>query len=139
MPSCVMNLIEAVRTIPHDVVVNVLDLAAFVLITPEIIGEARLNLMTSWIKRILGGENRTFIIVISLLIAGRIIRYLGIPRGYGHFLFLAAIGFLIAAMFMLINRLVKTTPSRRSMLALGAALFVCARMIGIYVALQGMG
>jgi hypothetical protein len=134
-----MNLIESARTIPHDVVVNVLDLVAFILITPEIIGEARLDLLTTWIRRILGGENRTFVIVVSLFIAGRIVGVLGIPRGYGHFLSLAAIGCLIAMLFMLINRYVRSTPSRQLMLILGAALFVCARMIGIFVALEGAG
>jgi hypothetical protein len=134
-----MSLYSVASAVPHDAVVNMLDLAAFVLVTPEIIGEARLNLLTSWIKRLLGGENRTFIIVVSLIIAGRLVRYLGVSRGYGHFLFLAAIGLLIAALFMLINRVVKRTPSRQLMLVAGAALFVCARMIGIFVALQGPG
>jgi hypothetical protein len=131
-----MNLYQAARAIPHDAVVNVLDLIAFVLITPEIIGEVRLNLLTSWIRRILGGENRTWVIVASFFIAGRIAAYLGIPRGYGHFLVLAGIAFLIATLFMLINRTVKTTPSRQLLLVLGAILFVCARMIGIFAALQ---
>jgi hypothetical protein len=134
-----MDLIAAARAIPHDVIVNVLDLVAFVLITPEIIGGARLDLFTSWIRRILGGENRTLVIVVSLFIAGRIVRALGIPRGYGHFLSLTAIFCLIAMLFMLINRFVRSTPSRQLMLILGAALFVCARMIGIFVALGGAG
>jgi hypothetical protein len=134
-----MNLYEAARNIPREVVVNALDLMAFVLVTPELIGEARLNLLTSWIKRILGGENRTLLIVVSLFVAGRIVRALGIPRGYGHFLFLAAIGLLIGALFMLINRFVRSTPSRQLMLLLGASLFVCARMIGIFVALESAG
>lgn len=134
-----MNLYAAIRAIPHDAVVNILDLVAFVLITPELIGEARLNLLTSWIKRVLGGQNRTLVIVASLFIAGRIAGYFGIPRGYGHFLFLAGVAFLIATLFTLINNYVKTTPSRQVMLLLGAALFVCARMIGIFTALQNAG
>jgi hypothetical protein len=134
-----MNLYETVRPIPRDAVVNILDLIAFVLITPELIGEVRLNLLTSWIRRILGGQNRTRVIVASFFIAGRIAQYFGIPRGYGHFLFLAGVAFLIATLFALINRYVKTTPTRQLMLVLGASLFVCARMIGIFVALQAAG
>jgi hypothetical protein len=131
-----MNIYQAARAIPHDAVTNFLDLVAFVLITPEIIGERRLNLLTSLIRRILGGENRTWLIVASLFIAGRVVGYLGVPRGWGHFLVLLAIAVLMGGLFMLINRLVKTTPSRQLMLILGAALFVCARMIGIFVALE---
>jgi hypothetical protein len=133
-----MSLIDTIREVPHDAVTNMLDLAAFVLVTPEIIGESRLDLLTAWIKRILGGENRTLVIVVSLLIAARILRALGVPRGFGHFLFLAAIGLLVAALLMLINRFVKTTPSRQLLLLLGASLFVCARLIGIFAALQTM-
>jgi hypothetical protein len=134
-----MHLYATIRNIPHDAVVNILDLIAFVLVTPEIIGETRLNLLTSWIKRIFGGQSRTLVIVASLFIAGRIAGYFGIPRGYGHFLFLAGTAFLIGTLFMLINSYVKTTPSRQVMLLLGAALFVCARMIGIFTALQAAG
>ena len=134
-----MHLYATIRNIPHDAVVNILDLIAFVLVTPEIIGETRLNLLTSWIKRIFGGQGRTLVIVASLFIAGRIAGYFGIPRGYGHFLFLAGTAFLIGTLFMLINSYVKTTPSRQVMLLLGASLFVCARMIGIFTALQAAG
>ena len=128
---------NALLSIPHDAVMNGLDLLAFVLITPELIGEARLNKLTSWIRRILGGENRTVLIVLAMFLAGRTARYFGIPRGYSHLLFLAGVSALIAALFLMINRFVKTTPSRQLMLVLGAALFVCARMIGIFFALQG--
>jgi predicted phage tail protein len=134
-----MNLYASIRTIPHEAVANILDLVAFVLITPEIIGEARLALLTSWIKRVLGGQNRTLVIVVSFFIAGRIAGYAGIPRGYGHFLFLAGTAFLIGTVFMLIDRYVKTTPSRQVMLVLGALLFVCARMIMIFTSLQEAG
>jgi uncharacterized protein involved in response to NO len=134
-----MNLYAAVRAIPHEAVANILDLVAFVLITPEIIGEARLTLLTSWIKRILGGQNRTLVIVASFFIAGRIIGYFGIARGYGRFLFLMGTAFLIGMLFMLIDRYVRTTPSRQVMLVLGALLFVCARMIMIFTALQEAG
>jgi hypothetical protein len=132
-----MILLEALRGIPHDAVTNILDLIAFVLITPEIIGEARLNLLTSWIRRFLGGENRALFIVMSFFIAGRVVAYFGIPRGYGHFLFLIGGAVLIATLLMLINRTVRATPSRQVMLVLGASLFVCARMIGIFAALHG--
>ena len=131
-----MNLYETARSIPHDAVANSLDLIAFILITPELIGEVRLNLLTSWIRRVLGGQNRTLVIVASFFIAGRLAGYFGIPRGYGHFLFLAGVAFLIVTLFTLINRYVKTTPTRQLMLVLGACLFVSARMIGIFFALQ---
>jgi hypothetical protein len=134
-----MNLYQAASAVPREAVVNILDLIALVLSTPEIIGEVRLNRLTSRIRRIPGGENRTLVIVVSLFIAGRIGGLFGIPRGFGRLLFLAAIGFLIATLFMEINRYVKATQSRRLMLVLGAALFACARMIGIFVALQGAG
>jgi len=127
---------QALLSIPHDAVMNGLDLLAFVLITPELIGEARLNKLTSWIRRILGGENRTILIVLALFLAGRLAGHFGIPRGYSHLLFLAGAGALIAALFLMINRFVKATPSRQLMLVLGAALFVCARVTGIVFALQ---
>ncbi len=50
---------------------------------------------------------------------------------------LAGIAVLIAALFMLINRFVKTTPSRHLMLVLGATLFVCARPVGGFVSHEG--
>jgi hypothetical protein len=134
-----MNLYAAIRAVPHEAVANILDLIAFVLITPEIIGEARLALLASWIKRIVGGQNRTLVIVVSLFIAGRIIGYFGVPRGYGRVLFVMGTAFLIGMVFMLIDRHVRTTPSRQVMLLLGASLFVCARMIGIFTALQAAG
>ena len=93
--------------------------------------------MVSWIRRIPGGEHRTLPIVVALFLAGRIARYFGIPRGYSHLPLLAGMGTLIAALFRLISRFVKTTPSRQLMLVLDAALFVYARMIGIFFALQG--
>jgi len=134
-----MNIYQTIRAIPHDAVVNILDLMAFVLITPELIGERRLDLLTFWIRRIFGGENRTLLIVLSLFVGGRIARYLGIPRGLEHFLILIGAAVLIGALFMLINRFVRTTPSRQLMLVLGAALFVAARLIGIFVALNAPG
>jgi hypothetical protein len=44
--------------------------------------QARLDLLTSRIIRILRGEHPTFVTVVSLFIACRIVGYLGIPRGY---------------------------------------------------------
>jgi hypothetical protein len=132
-----MKLYQIVTAIPHDAIANILDLIAFVMVTPEIIGERRLSLLASWIRRIFGGENRTWLLVLSLFIASRIVRSLDVPRGFGHFLVVAGIAVLIAALFMRINSFVKTVPSRQLMLLLGAMLFVCARLIGIFVALQG--
>jgi predicted phage tail protein len=131
-----MDVWQTIGALPYEAVTNMLDLAAFVLITPELIGEKRLDLLTYWIRRIFGGENRTLLIVVSLFIAGRIARYLGVPGGVGHFLILAGIAVLIGGLFMLIHRFVTTTPSRQLMLVLGAMLFVSARLIGIYVAVE---
>ena len=131
-----MNPFEFIRSMPHDVIANVLDLMAFVFVTPELIGEARLNKLAAWIQRLFGGENRTLIIVVALIVAGRTARYLGFPTGLGHILVLAGIAFLIVVAFGLINRFVKTTPSRQVMLVLGAALFVTARFVGIFAALS---
>lgn len=130
-----MGLYETARNLPHDAVVNVLDLIAFVLITPEVIGERRHQAFTAWLVRLFGGEKRRLLIILSVAAAGAITRSLGILVGHGRFLALLCIAALLLSLFVVLGRLIRTAPSRRLLLGLGASIFVAARLTAIFFVL----
>jgi ABC-type Na+ efflux pump permease subunit len=117
--------------LPAGAVVNALDLIAFILVTPELIGERRFDALTGWVRRVLGRERRLIGIVVGVVAAGQVARLLGVPHGVWRLSLLIGGAFLIVTLFALIRDYARRLPSRQLMLGLGAVAFVLARLIGI--------